>query len=290
MAWIDEALARLSDTPCCGYTPDALPAVEPTALAAMALLQFDRVEPATLALRWLAETQSNDGSLGISAAQKTPCWPAGWAVLAWRMRATDSASTDAADRAIAWIVSFRAKAAVQTSGLGHNTRLQAWPWVAGTHGWVEPTAINLMAMKRSGQADHPRCREAVAVLVDRMLPSGGWNYGNKVVLGNTLRPHVQPTGLALAALRGEPAAAQACAESLAYVQQTLSDRTTTASLCYALMGAAMHGRRPPAADRWLEAAYHRTLQRDASPYKLSLLVLAASGRPCPWYALNEVTR
>lgn len=290
MAWIDEALTRLSDGPCCSYTPAGPTAVEPTALAAMALWQSGCFEPATRALAWLSEVQANDGSLGITRTDKRPGWPTGWGVLAWRMKAGDSAATDAAGRAIAWILSLRVESPAQTSEMGHNTRLQAWPWVEGTHSWVEPTAINLMALKRSGQGDHPRSREAVGMLVDRVLPTGGWNYGNRIVLGNTLRPQVQPTGLVLAALAGEPTAARACELSLTYLGQSLSDRTTTASLCYALIGAAMHGQRPPQAERWLEAAYRRTLARDASPYKLALLILAASRQPSPWYALNEVTQ
>ena len=42
-----------------------------------------------------------------------------------------------------------------------------------------------------------------AVLLDRQLPGGGLNYGNTYVLGQLMRPHVQPTGIALLALAGE---------------------------------------------------------------------------------------
>ena len=119
------------------------------------------------------------------------------------------------------------------------------------------------------------------MLLDRMLPQGGWNYGNTVVLGVTLKPQVQPSGLALAALAGEPEAAEHVRRSLQYLHQALSARTTAASLAYGLIGAAAHGPRPPSAGAWLEAAYRRTVRRDASPHRLALLALAA-GEHFPW--------
>jgi hypothetical protein len=50
MSWLDETLARLSSQPCSGYRPNGPAAVEPTALAAMALAVHGRREAATL--RW----------------------------------------------------------------------------------------------------------------------------------------------------------------------------------------------------------------------------------------------
>ena len=39
------------------------------------------------------------------------------------------------------------------------------------------------------------------MLFDRACPDGGWNAGNGVVYGVPLRPHIDATALALAALR-----------------------------------------------------------------------------------------
>ena len=39
------------------------------------------------------------------------------------------------------------------------------------------------------------------MLLDRVCPGGGWNAGNAVVYGVPLRPHVDATAIALAALR-----------------------------------------------------------------------------------------
>jgi len=286
MAWFSEALDRLANRPCCGYAADGPASTEPTALAAMGLLAHGYDEPAARGLNWLCDVQRSDGSLGIDASNAKPCWATGWAVLAWQAalatQRRDPRWADAAGRAVAWILALQGRGQPRSKWFGHDTSLQAWPWVEETQSWVEPTAINLVALKRSGHSGHARSREAVVMLLDRMVPGGGWNYGNTIVLGATLKPHVQPTGLALAALTGEPTAAEHVHRSLGYLEQALSARTTTASLCYALIGAAAHGRRFPASGEWLEAAWRRTLQRDASPYKLALLVLAASEQGCPW--------
>ncbi len=303
MLWIRKALDILAGKPDCGYRAGGRPAVEPSALAALALLKAGRVEPAALALDWLADVQASDGSLGVDGSTPRPSWTTGWAVLAWqaalpgqdsratktdpqaeRRQGDEARWTVLAERAAAWILSTGGHTHPRPPEVAHDTTLQGWPWVESTDSWVEPTAISLMALKASGQADHPRSREAVRLLLDRMLPSGGWNYGNTVVLGNTLRPHVQPTGLALAALTGEPSASRHVKRSLAYLKRALSQRRTTASLCYALIGAAAHGYRPEAADRWLQAAANRELAGEASPYKLALLTLACCVPECAWLA------
>ena len=137
--------------------------------------------------------------------------------------------------------------------------------MAGTHSWVEPTAINVLALRSAGQAGHPRCREAVKLLLDRQLPQGGWNYGNTTVLGHVLLPQVQPTGLALAALAGETDARSKVQPSLDYLHRVLSRRTTTASLCYALLGLIGHGLQPQPADQWLSSAWQPDARAAARP-------------------------
>ena len=154
----------------------------------------------------------------------------------------------AARRAAGWLLTVRGRpigpSDVMEEGrpvYGHDTTLQGWPWVEGTHSWVEPTAISLLALRSAGRAGHPHCREAVKLLLDRQLPAGGWNFGNTTVFGHVLRPQVQPTGLALAALAGEADIRPKVQGSLDFSRTTLSRRTTAASLGYALMGLAGHG-------------------------------------------------
>jgi len=191
-------------------------------------------------------------------------------------------------RAADWVLSFRGRPIPRSPELGHDTTLEAWPWVEGTHSWVEPTSINLLALNASGYPRHVRSRDAVRLLCDRAVRSGGWNYGNREVFGTSLLPHVQPTGLALAALAGEESAVRQTASAIQYLRTTLSPDVATASLCYALIGLAAHGQEPREAPAWLEGAAGRTLGQGGAPYPLALLALAASGRKCPWFAHSEM--
>jgi hypothetical protein len=291
MSWFDEARARLAAQRSWGYAAATPAATEPAALAALALQAAGRPAEAAHALDWLTTIQNADGSLGVDAEQRQPCWPTGWAVVAWQTAITqgdyavDRRQTwgRAAAQAVAWAMRIAGRALDdpnESRVFGHDTTLHGWPWVEATHSWVEPTAIQLLALRNAGQAAHPRCREAVRLLLDRQLPNGGWNYGNTTVLGNTLRPHVQPTGLALAALASEPEARSRVQPSLDYLQTAIGADTATASLCYALLGLAAFDARPAAADAWLAAAYRRAAARGPAAYLLALLLLASLG-PLP---------
>jgi hypothetical protein len=74
--------------------------------------------------------------------------------------------------------------------------------------WVEPTSMVLIALERAKalgliHGDQLRCRLNLGtdMLLDRACPQGGWNAGNGIVYGVPLRPHLDATALALAALR-----------------------------------------------------------------------------------------
>lgn len=261
-----------------GHTATSVAASEPTALAAMVLAAYDRPEHAERARAWLAARQSPDGSLGVTELQAAPHWPTGLAVLAWRMAST---YPDAIDRAITWMLGVYGTAQPRNNELGHNTTLRGWPWVETTHSWVEPTAFNVLALKAAGRTDHPRVREAVALLIDRQLPDGGCNYGNSIVLEQVLRPHLQPTGLMLAALHGETDDSGRLERSLQFAAASLEQQATAASLACALIGLAAHDRFPVGAERLLATAARATRQYPNAQPRLSLLALAALGRECP---------
>lgn len=280
MGWWGELLDKLAEQPVCGYAMESTPATEPTALVAMALAAANRREAARPAAEWLAACQATDGSIGVRRDEATPCWPTSLAMLAW-LAVGPSRYSRAMDAALAWTLAARGEPLEPHTNVGHNSLLVAWPWVTGTHSWIEPTALHVLSLKATQHGDHPRCREAVELLLDRQLESGGCNYGNTVVLGQTLRPHVQPTGLALWALANEPAARDATTKAARYLRGELSARTSTASLSWALLGLTAAGQRPTDADLWLASAYQRNRRRDQSPYKNALLALALTGFAIP---------
>ncbi len=282
---LDDVLARLESTPSSSYHAGGETASEPASMAALALLAHGRGAAAKARLDWLADLQSPDGSVGIDATHNTPGWPTGLAVLAWQAAQDSPSASDryagALERGIDWMLHVQGVSIERGDWSGHDTSLRGWPWVEGTHSWLEPTAINLLALEHTGHGTHARAVEAGRLLHDRLLPNGGCNYGNTVVFGQQLRAHIQPTGMCLLALSGCSERTPRIEASVGYLQREVGERTTTDSLCYALMGLAAWQRVPAGADQWLSRAGQRVLNRDAAGYKLALLALAAMGRQCP---------
>jgi hypothetical protein len=94
----------------------------------------------------------------------------------------------------------------QTPVIRQDNSLQAWPWIADTFSWVEPTSVCLLLVKRLRAelpADAARDRIDVAerMLLDRACSVGGWNYGGSNVYGQELYPYVPTTAWGLLALQ-----------------------------------------------------------------------------------------
>jgi hypothetical protein len=296
-----ELLDKLSLPTAWGYRPDEPPAAEPTALCGLALVGYDRLEPAIQALDELGRMQSAAGSVGLHTDEDKPHWSTAYAVLAWqaalrKLPAEHQAHaryTAAVDAGCRFLLSkeFAGKALdpAENTYIGHNTLLIGWPWIEGTHSWLEPTALGYLALKAAGRRTEPRAVEATALMVDRLLPEGGCNHGNTTVLGQFLKPHLQPSGLVMLALGGRETEGDPRVEKcLRYLETTLDDETAASSLAYALHGLAAHGRRPARADVWIDAALQKpTLDLGAGGIRRPLLALAALGEKSP---LIELTR
>jgi hypothetical protein len=91
-----------------------------------------------------------------------------------------------------------------------NPALTGWGWRDGTSSWIEPTAHAILALKRA--APHYKSEELTRrllagerMLLDRRCADGGWNYGNRKVLGVNLPSFPETTALALLALDASPA-------------------------------------------------------------------------------------
>jgi hypothetical protein len=256
----------------------------------LALAGYGRYEPARQAADWLADAQAGNGAVSVRPGHSTPRWPTSLAVLAWLADAAIPGGPPRQaniDRAVSWILSMGGEILETAPYLGHDTTLVAWPWVQGTHSWIEPSALHLLALKAAGLADHARAREAVRLLIDRQLPSGGCNCGNTFVMGAQLRPHTQPTGLALLALAGEQDSSGKVERSLQQLARNISARSTISSLAWALHGLAAHDRAPAQANAWLETAHQRSRKWGQSPYKDALAALASLCARSPLVALTQ---
>jgi len=283
----NEVIPILAREPRVGYYVGDPAASEPTALATLALLAAGKTGPASAGRQWLVEQQAPDGSIGVRVGEPEPRWPTSLAALVWQATtcaaAVDSrdrsAAAGALQRAVRWILSMKGQKVPPMPPPAHDTTLIAWPWVEGTHSWIEPTAFHVLALKSAGYAAHPRVREAVRLLVDRQLPGGGCNYGNTFILGRRLRPHTLPTALTMLALADESSLTDRretrTEASIRWLRGTLGEHTTTMSLCWTLIALDACDARPADADQRLAAALARTRARDDSPHKLALIALAA---------------
>jgi hypothetical protein len=256
-------------------------AAEAAAWSALALVAHDQLKAALAPATWLAELQQEDGSVGVSAAEAEPRWPTSLALLAWCIveRATDCGRfSDCIDRAAGWSLADRGKTAPRSSKIGHDTTLAGWSWAADTSSWLEPTCYHVLGLAAAGYDDHPRVQEGVRLIADRLLPAGGANYGNTIVLGQPLVAHIAPTGVALVALAGRGMDDDRIEASLRFLEQAAGDRTTPMSLSWACMGLAAHGRSPELAGDWIEHALQEKAWQYLSEFELALLLLAAEPR------------
>lgn len=160
---------------------------EPTALAAIAL-----DDPAARA--WLEANQRDDGSYGVVDGYVRDEVATGLAALA-----LDPGS--ARERALDRLEVLEGAPADPNEAIPLDVGLLGWPWTRDTFGWVEPTARAVLALRllRPGS---PRVAGGVALLRDRRAVGGGWNYGNREVLGQELPPFAQTTAVAMLALHG----------------------------------------------------------------------------------------
>jgi hypothetical protein len=256
-----------------GYRADA------TAWAVIALTVLD-AEPGLrdAARRRLAASQLGDGRVSISPDHPDAFWPTPLAVFAWH-------GAPAYQEALARAAGFL----LATSGLhykqewesivGHDTDIKGWSWRADTVSWAEPTSMAMMALTATGYGGHPRVAEGQRLLLDRQIASGGWNYGNTTVFGQTLHPMPESTGMALNALSKRIAQPEV-EKSLAYLEARVAGLNTPWSLGWALLGLGAWGARPYSAPALIESCLsrqERTSRYDTSSLALILAASRASG-------------
>ena len=225
------------------------------------------------ARRLLADTQTQDGRVPVSAEQPDAYWPTALAVLAWH-GAPQYQESQA--RALQFLLECaEVKTPDPSEALpGHDVTIKGWAWIAGTHPWVEPTAYVILALRACGRMTHWRAQGGVHLLLDRQLPSGGWNYGNTFTFGTESRPTAETTGIGLQALAGLTPK-DSVKNSIAYMQSEVALLHAPISLAWAIL--ALHAwqetvDRPQ--ERILQALARQKKFGPHNTVSLSLLTLA----------------
>jgi len=191
------------------------PAIEPTALAVLALASSSLGERKA-AIRFLVRTQNPNGSWpAFIGDDEDGCGFTGLVLYVLNRCCVQSIITD---RAVHWLVQTRGweshwlwrwKFRISDRHVRFDPDKFGWPWLPETVSWVVPTAYALLALRHIGENSAKglpqlRMRRGVEMMYDRICPEGGWNAGNGVVYGAPLAPHPDATAIALLALLGEP--------------------------------------------------------------------------------------
>jgi Prenyltransferase and squalene oxidase repeat len=167
-----------------GPRPGMAAEPEPTALTAIALGDGE-------ARDWLAGHQRADGGFALVAGSVR-------SDAATALGALALAPGEARERALA----NQAQRLPANPDSPHDPNLRGWGWTPDTFGWVEPTAHSVLALQVLRPSAGSPLTDGLAVLADRECVGGGWNYGNRVILGADLPPYAQTTAVALIALQG----------------------------------------------------------------------------------------
>ncbi|MEN0110301.1 MAG: hypothetical protein AAF805_06220 [Planctomycetota bacterium] len=267
------ALDALRTAPVGGYAPGGDDASEPTAYAAVALAAAGETDAARTAAEWLADRQAPDGAVGVTAEEREPCWPTALAMIAWD--AVDPfAYANRIEAGARWALAQRPWTIERDVVFGHDTTLEGWSWAPDTHSWLEPTSFFLVALRVAGKTDEPRYEQAVRLIVDRLLPGGGVNYGNTTVFGQTLLQHLQPSGVVAWALADEPSARETLGPTVDYLRTASARPTGVASLAWAARGLAACDATDESLAARLADAWPRVAE-SGSHHKTALFALAA---------------
>ncbi len=164
---------------------------------------------------WLRQQQLANGSFTFRHDLDIATWPTFPALLALTIA---GGSSDAQQRATSWLAHehsvtpgwwqrvlgrFSSPAQqVAEPAVVLDATLDGYGWAHQTFAWVEPTSMAMVAL--AAQSPTPAIRTRVAIgarlLIDRQSADGGWNYGNKRVLGVNLPGYPDTTGWALLGL------------------------------------------------------------------------------------------
>lgn len=247
-----------------GYGPGRASLVEPTGMAVLALHERGDIAAAGRGLAFLKAVQKPSGAVGIDPRDADGCWMAYAALLAYHAMGAGEEE----ERLKAWALAFedasgrfsKEDISAISSRFRYDASIPGWAWTPRTTAWTEPTALFVMALLRAGvPGSEKRIRSGVELILDRRVPSGGWNFGNPYSKAYELEATALSTALALAALgaAGVPEGRPAVAAGIRFLEKGLSAEVSTVSLAWILLALKSYpeasGRMIPEVGRLLSA-------------------------------------
>jgi len=243
-----------------GYEPGRSSLVEPTGLCVLVLQGSGNIAASRSGLSFLKTCLKPTGAVGISPRDVGESWMAYSAILAFHAMG----ATEEERRLKAWALSFRdasgrftkEEIAAVAARYRYDASIPGWSWTPQMTAWVEPTALFILALIRAGvAASEKKIESGIALILDRCVPSGGWNFGNPFSKSFELEATTMSTALALAALgaAGIHDDRTAVAKALKFLDKSLAGEISTAALAWSVLALksfpAAIGRARRAAER-----------------------------------------
>ena len=226
------------------YFDSVQESLEATCLAELALAP-ERHANSSEAILFLLKSQLSDGGWPAFLGDSEGSWTTAIALCA--LNSTGD-FTAAREKAFRWLYAERGREGhwfwrwkFKTSD--RNVRFDpdkyGWPWVTGSASWVIPTAFSIIAIEQftvcnRSEESEKRIHLGVEMLLDRECVDGGWNSGNSLVYGVPLRPHVEPTAIALLALQDEQRI-EMVQKSLSWLRQNAASVDSVSSLAWCIL-------------------------------------------------------
>jgi len=189
-----------------GYFQASEPAVEPTAVALLAIRDEPGSESAyQKGVAWLLDNQNEDGGWGVTREDPESGWQTAWALIALGF---STPHDDPILRAVDWLThvgtnqvseeDFRKPQMPESD----DTGALVWPWMPGQVCWIEPTAMSILALHKKNLSPIAlkRMNAGIEYFRRNRAPAGGWDIGNAGPLDEIVIPRAYPTSLVLLSL------------------------------------------------------------------------------------------
>ena len=264
-----------------GYKCGGMSYVEPTAAALLALEhETSAAEPYNRGLEFLRGVQHDDGGWGITPIDEDSGWMTAWAV--WALERKDG---PAISRGSDWLLQTKgirvtdpATVAGVRQVLKIDASLTGWPWQVGDASWVFPTSLALLALGATGHSAHPRVQEGIRYLLDRAIPSGGWNIGNPFIGTDEVPATFVTTSLALISLGGFGVSGEVVEKGKNWLAQKLPGANTAAEIAWGAWAARITQLDPGPALEKLRSLCRPDGSLDGNPFSTAVGILAGRGK------------